>query len=92
MSSHPTSEPGTTTELAQFAALVRRHIARRDEFADLPMDASMDELGLDSVAALNLMLDLEETFGVTFPPSMYTEDTFASPTALWRAVSSLRLG
>jgi acyl carrier protein len=77
-------------DMARFLALVRRHLKLIDVTAELSLDASLDELGLDSQAALGLMLDLEEAFGVVFHDSMFTEETFATPEKLWLALSSLR--
>ncbi len=78
--------------LAKFLALVRSHLKLLDEAEQLDMAASLETLGLDSSAALNLMLDLEEAFGVAFDDSLFTEETFATPLSLWQAVSALRNG
>lgn len=77
-------------DIARFMALVRQHLKLSDVNQDLAMNAGLDGLGLDSQAALNLMLDLEETFGVVFQDSMFTEEIFATPGSLWEALSSLR--
>lgn len=77
-------------DLGRFMALVRQHLKLADANLEVAMDADLDGLGLDSQAALNLMLDLEEAFGVVFLDSMFTEETFSSPASLWQALSSLR--
>lgn len=74
----------------RFIALVTEHLKLAESGIDLAIDADLDELGLDSQAALLLMLDLEEAFGVLFPDSMLTEETFATPRSLWAAVCRLR--
>lgn len=74
----------------RFMALVRQHLKLVDENLEVAMDADLNGLGLDSQAALNLMLDLEEAFGVVFQDSMLTEETFSTPDSLWKALSSLR--
>jgi acyl carrier protein len=79
----------TDEQITRFLAVVRRNLKSLDA-AELPMDANLESLGLDSVSALTLMLDLEEAFGVVFDPSMFTEETFATPESLWLALSSLR--
>lgn len=78
------------TDMSRFMALVRRHLKLADAEQDLVMDADLDALGLDSQSALSLMLDLEESFGVVFPNSMLSEETFATPNSLWQGLSSLR--
>ena len=77
-------------DLERFMALVRQHLKLVDENLRVAMSADLDRLGLDSQAALNLMLDLEEDFSVVFQDSMFTEETFSSPASLWQALSSLR--
>jgi acyl carrier protein len=83
------NDPGQG-DMTQFLALVRRHLKLADAGQELAMNASLEGLGLDSQAALSLMLDLEEAFGVVFRDSMFTEETFATPGSLWEALSSLR--
>lgn len=77
-------------DLRRFFALVLKHVKRLDRVEDLMMDMDLNGMGLDSISALNLMLDLEEAFGVFFPESMFTEETFATPNVLWEALSTLR--
>lgn len=77
-------------DTARFLALVRQHLRLADGDLELTMNAELDGLGLDSISALNLMLDLEEAFGVVFQNSMFTAETFATPNSLWETLSSLR--
>ena len=67
----------------EFLALLRPHLRYLDADADLPADASLRDLGLDSMASVALMLDLEDHFGCTLPDRLLTPETFASPTSLW---------
>ena len=75
---------------ARYLTMVRQHLKLADVQKKLAMNADLDGLGLDSQAALSLMLDLEEAFGVVFQDSMFTEETFATPGSLWQALCSLR--
>lgn len=84
------NEQTDDADLMRYLAMVRKHLKFAGEEQSLPMDAGMEDLGLDSVTALNLMLDLEEAYGVVFDESLFTEETFATPRALWLALSSLR--
>jgi acyl carrier protein len=77
-------------ELGRFLALVRRNLKIIGGDSELTMDADLGAMGLDSVSALNLMLDLEEAFSVVFQNSMFTEETFATPSALWDTLLSVR--
>jgi acyl carrier protein len=76
--------------LPNFLALVRSHLKLLDDTQELSMDAPLEALGLDSSAALNLMLDLEEAFGVVFDESLFTEETFATAQSLWQSLAALR--
>ena len=48
--------------------------------ADAPLepDQNLGELGLDSLASINLLFDLETEFGVTIPDEALDENTFAT--------------
>jgi acyl carrier protein len=50
------------------------------------------EAGLTSLGAVELLMSLEEAFGVEFPEDMVTRETLASIAALQRAVESLTGG
>jgi acyl carrier protein len=75
-------------DFQRFTAVLCRHL--RTYTADLPMDTGLEAAGLDSSSALNIMLDLEETFGVVFDPALFTEETFATPRSLWETLKTLR--
>lgn len=69
--------------------VVRDHLPFLAAADPLPPDASLRELGLDSLAAIDLLLDLEQTFGVVFPDELLTEDTFRTATSIASAVVRL---
>lgn len=52
-------------------------------------DLRLADLGLDSLATVSLLLEVEEAFEVTIPDHLLTEDTFATPAGLWSVVESL---
>lgn len=57
---------------------------------DLATDIALKDYGLDSAATIDLLLDLEDTYGITMPDEYLSEETFATLTSLWQAVSHLR--
>lgn len=70
-------------------AVLRRHLpdwSRRQSFSD---DADLVTLGLDSMSAINLLLDLEQEFGIEFPDAMLTDETFRTLSSLRTAIQSL---
>jgi acyl carrier protein len=46
------------------------------------MDEDLGKLGLDSMAAINLLVDLEQEFGIQVPDSLLTPETFATGRSL----------
>lgn len=52
--------------------------------------ADLTALGLDSMASVQLLVALEETYDMKFPEELLASETFATPDSLWRAVKSLR--
>ena len=73
-----------------FLRILRNYIKQIGEGHSLTMESNLYELGLDSMAAVNLLLELEEIYGVVFPDALLTESTFETPLALKSAIVSLR--
>lgn len=57
----------------------------------IPMDTPLRELGLNSLRAVDLLLDLEDHFDVAFPDEALTDENFANAFALLSLVESLRV-
>jgi D-alanine--poly(phosphoribitol) ligase subunit 2 len=55
----------------------------------LSEDDSLFDLGLDSFGSVQLMLGLEERFGIEFPDELLNRKSFSSIRAIREAVSSL---
>lgn len=72
-----------------FLGVLYSHLKQIGEGSTLTMESNLYVLGLDSMAAVNLLLELEETFGVVFPETFLTESTFETPMALKSAIVSL---
>ncbi|MGG0646513.1 phosphopantetheine-binding protein [Bacillus mycoides] len=53
-------------------------------------DTDLKELGLDSLASIELLLELEEMYDITFPDELLTEDTFSSGSNLWGVLNNLK--
>jgi acyl carrier protein len=76
----------------QFEALLRRHLSDMDESQEVGADDSLANLGLDSLATVGLLMELEEEFDIIVPDQMLTPDAFRTPGSLWGMVSGLRDG
>jgi acyl carrier protein len=70
----------------RFQGMLRRHLKYLDAGAELDLDAELKPLGLDSMASLDLLFDIEDTFEVTLPDEYLTEQTFATGRSLKDAV------
>lgn len=74
----------------EFEKLVRPYLPLLDDEAVLAPDTMLTDLGLDSLATVGLLMDLEEAFGVQFPDELLTGETFATAASLWGVVVTLR--
>jgi acyl carrier protein len=72
----------------KFAAILRRYLRYLQPGEPLVPDAPLRDLGLDSMASVMLMLDLEDEFGVALSDSELTRHTFATPAALWAVIDA----
>ncbi|HEY3607472.1 MAG TPA: phosphopantetheine-binding protein [Pseudonocardiaceae bacterium] len=73
----------------RFESVVRANVPVLGADQPLSPTASLYDLGLDSMGTIQLLLDLEETFGVTFPDDALKPVVFATPGRLWQVVHEL---
>jgi len=57
-------------------AVLRPHLRFLGPDAPLPPTEPLGTLGLDSMAAINLLLDLETAFGMQIPDDLLSAETF----------------
>jgi acyl carrier protein len=57
-------------------AVLRPHLRFLEPDAPIPPGEALGKLGLDSMAAINLLLDLETTFGIQIPDDLLSAETF----------------
>jgi acyl carrier protein len=74
----------------KFLAVVSKHLRFCNGSQAFPMETDLGALGLDSMSAIRLLLDLEQTFGILFPDALLTAETFRTASTLENAVQSLR--
>ncbi|OLR94782.1 hypothetical protein BJP25_13095 [Actinokineospora bangkokensis] len=65
-----------------------RHLRRGPQDGDWA-GAVLSDLGLDSMTAIELVVDIEETFDVEFPEELLVRETFATFGALAGVVRSM---
>jgi len=73
----------------QFEQCLRRYL-RLVKPDSIKYDVELVQLGLDSMTAIALLVDLEKTFNIRFPDDMVVEGTFRTAEALKKAVQLLR--
>ncbi|GAA3343090.1 hypothetical protein GCM10020358_40450 [Amorphoplanes nipponensis] len=56
----------------------------------LAPDTCLRSHGLDSLASIEVLMELEDAYAVRLPDSLLTGDTFATPAALWRTLTQVR--
>jgi acyl carrier protein len=75
----------------RFEEILRHHLPLSDGIT-IAADRALSDLGLDSLAIVGLVFDLEEAFAVVFPDALVSPDTFATAGSLWRAIAGLPAG
>jgi acyl carrier protein len=65
-----------------------------ESVASAPLSGDLDlrAAGLDSLGAVELLVGVEETYGVHFSDDDLTFDMFTTPATLWNAVAAVRGG
>jgi acyl carrier protein len=73
----------------EFTVLLRRFLRFADG-QELTEESRLFDLGLDSMQSVELLFEIEDTYGVELPPELLVDATFETAGALWRAVSRVR--
>jgi acyl carrier protein len=73
----------------KFESVLRQHLPRLAPDAQLEPGMQLGDAGLNSLGVVRLLVDIEDTLGVTFPDELIGPDTFATPDSLWNVVGSL---
>jgi acyl carrier protein len=73
----------------RFEEVLGRHLRSAMSNA-INYDMELVQLGLDSMTAVAVLLDMEKTFKIRFPDDMLVEGTFRTAGRLKQAVQKLR--
>ncbi|KIZ18069.1 acyl carrier protein [Streptomyces natalensis] len=73
----------------RFEALLRAALPYLSPDEPLPPDAELVDLGIDSMAAVELLSTVEQTYDVRFPDDSLHRETFRTAGTLWAVLSRL---
>jgi acyl carrier protein len=69
--------------------VLRRHSRFLNPNDPVAPDADLRDLGVDSMRAIHLVVDIERTFDIRFPDELLTRETFRTPLTLASAIDGL---
>ena len=78
-----------TGPLARALAPAGQATAATAPGAAVPMDEDLGKLGLDSMASIDLLMEIEQELGVQIPDDMMTADTFSTGNHLLAVIEKL---
>ena len=68
----------TVEQFNELEGIVRPHLTLLDPSANLSPDSSLGELGLDSMASIDLLIEIESHLGVVIDDAAIDESSFDS--------------
>jgi acyl carrier protein len=74
----------------KFDEILRSHLTQLAPDQPLTPDLKLRANGLDSLGTVNLLMELEDSYGIEIPDERLTYELFDSPTTLWHTVAQLR--
>jgi acyl carrier protein len=75
----------------QIASLVQGLLVKRAGFIELSAEQNLTDAGLTSLDMVNLMLSIEDVFGIEIPQKRMTPANFRSIAAIEQLVSAVAL-
>ena len=80
----------TKTDLApKLQEILRPKLRFLAHDAAVPMDEDLGKLGLDSMASIDLLMDIDSQLGVQIPDELMTTDTFVTGNHLLEVIKKL---
>jgi acyl carrier protein len=73
----------------EFERILRQSLSLLGTSEPLTPDANLGGLGLDSLESIQLLVGLEEAYGIAIPDEMLSQEMFETAGALWKVVQSL---
>jgi acyl carrier protein len=79
----------TTVWPLAFADLLRAHLPLLEPGQPIDAGLNLADSGLDSLATVSLLIELEDAFGVMVPDDKLSGATFETAGSLWQVISDL---
>lgn len=73
-----------------FDEILRSHLTQLAPDQPLAPELNLRANGLDSLGTVNMLMELEDSYGIEIPDERLTFEIFASPATLWHTVAQLR--
>jgi len=77
---------------SEYERILREHLLDLDASHEVTVDLVLTDYGLDSIGIVNLMVALEDGFGITFPDELLVTGTFSTAGTLWAVVREVTVG
>jgi acyl carrier protein len=78
-----------TTLPSALVAAVRRNLPLLSQDVPITEDLDLAGAGLDSMAMISLLVEVEDEFGVKIPDGSLSAATFSTPRSLWATIAEL---
>ncbi|ROQ67145.1 acyl carrier protein [Streptomyces sp. 840.1] len=73
-----------------FEGLLKEILPRLAERGEVGPDISLKAVGLDSLAMVEVLMTVENTYGISIPDDDLEPEVFTSPATLWALVDRFR--
>lgn len=77
---------------SDFEALLRNYLLLLEEDTPITPDLVLADYGLDSLATVSLLLDLESHYSLTIPDELLTVSRFTTPSGVWTVLEQILTG
>lgn len=74
---------------SKFEGILRPHLPLLKADQPIASELGLRDVGVDSLALIELLVTVEDTYEVEFPDELLTADTFRTVGTLWDAVCTL---
>lgn len=74
----------------KFEQLLHQHLKYLPPSEPVDEDRMLEDYGFDSLAAVSLLLEIEDTYDIVMPDKYLVGNTFSTARTLWEVVEQLQ--